>query len=209
MSDVQDKVVLITGAGNGLGQAFCRAFTAAGAKVAANDLTDINLFPLAEEARREGGEMKIFTNDISKKLALQQTISEVLEAWGRIDILVNHASVQPHHALLEMDEWDWRRTVDVILTGTFLMTQSVGRVMKELGGGAILNVGPAPGDAPRAAYVAAKAGVLAFTAAAAEELSPLNILVNAVIPASGDLAAAAKAGLELCTGGKSGEIREC
>jgi len=209
MSDVQDKVVLITGAGNGLGQAFCRAFTAAGANVAANDLTDINLFPLAEEARREGGEMKIFTNDISKKLALQQTISEVLEAWGRIDILVNHASVQPHHALLEMDEWDWRRTVDVILTGTFLMTQSVGRVMKELGGGAILNVGPAPGDAPRAAYLAAKAGVLAFTAAAAEELSPLNILVNAVIPASGDLAAAAKAGLELCTGGKSGEIREC
>ncbi|MDH5607322.1 MAG: SDR family NAD(P)-dependent oxidoreductase, partial [Anaerolineae bacterium] len=69
--------------------------------------------------------------------------------------------------------------------------------------------GPAPGDAPRAAYLAAKAGVLAFTAAAAEELSPLNILVNAVIPASGDLAAAAKAGLELCTGGKSGEIREC
>ena len=209
MSDVQDKVVLITGAGNGLGQAFCRAFTAAGANVAANDLTDINLFPLAEEARREGGEMKIFTNDISKKLALQQTISEVLEAWGRIDILVNHASVQPHHALLEMDEWDWRRTVDVILTGTFLMTQSVGRVMKELGGGAILNVGPAPGDTPRAAYLAAKAGVLAFTAAAAEELSPFNILVNAVIPASGDLAAAAKAGLELCSGGSSGEIRAC
>lgn len=208
MNESQDKVVLITGAGSGMGFEIARAFAQSGAKVAANDLTDINLLPLAAEIDQAGGVLKIFTNDISKKMALQTTITEVLETWERIDILVNHASVQPHNPLLDMDEWDWRRTVDVILTGTFLTTQSVGRVMRELGGGVILNVGPAPGDTPRAAYLAAKAGVVAFTRAAAEELAPDHIRVNAVCPGA-SIADAVSAGLDLCHGAETGKVIRC
>jgi len=92
--------------------------------------------------------------------AVQAMIDGVLDKWGRLDILVNNAGVEPHASLLTLDEWDWRRTIDVNLTGPFLCSQSAARVMKDTGGGVIVNIasiaGRAAGLRDRSAYVASK-----------------------------------------------------
>ncbi|MBI3159807.1 MAG: SDR family NAD(P)-dependent oxidoreductase [Chloroflexi bacterium] len=195
-----NKVALITGAGLGLGRALALALARAGAVVAANDLTPINLDPLVAEIAAGGGRARAYEHDVSKKLDLQSLVNAVLDDFAQIDILVNHASVQPRQPLLDMDEWDWRRVTDVILTGTFLTTQSVGRVMREQGGGVILNIGPQDGgdfSGRRAAYLAAKAGVLVFSRAAAEELRPYNIVVHALEHEAGTLDAAVAEAMRL------------
>ena len=213
MSDYRDKVVLITGAGCGFGAALAKAFAAQGAFVAINDLTPVNVDQVAAEINTSGGQAKVYLGDVAKKVALQTMLNELLEDKARIDVLVNHASVQPRTALLEIDEWDWRRTVDVNLNAVFLTMQSVGRIMRELGGGVILNMGAVraeSSDIPgRTAYLSSKAGVAALTRAAAVELAEFNVRVNCVTLES-DLT---KDGLEqilkLCdpaSGKQAGEI---
>jgi NAD(P)-dependent dehydrogenase (short-subunit alcohol dehydrogenase family) len=107
----------------------------------------------------------------------------VEDDFGGIDILVNHAAVEPHTSLLDMDEWDWHRTLDVNLTGAFMMTQSAGRVMR--GSGVILNIVAGTGrgvDATRdaGAYLSSMAGLAALSCQADRELSPHGIRVYAV-----------------------------
>ncbi|MEK6221355.1 MAG: SDR family NAD(P)-dependent oxidoreductase [Chloroflexota bacterium] len=215
MNNFEGKIVLITGAGNGLGRSLLTAFANQGAWVAANDLTNLNFSDELAEINSSGGHAQEFLSDVSKKLSVQTTIREVIQDWDRIDILVNHASVQPMHPFLNMDEWDWRRTIDVNLTGTFIMAQSVARVMRELGGGVILNVGPVKDEdkekayATRSAYLAAKAGVVAFTQAVAKELTEHNISMNAICPSKSNLGIAVEESLALCTGEQTGQIVNC
>lgn len=209
MSEFAGKVVLVTGAGLGFGRSLALAFAREGASVAINDLTPINLDTLVDEIAQAGGRAQAFTGDISKKLSLQAVLNRILDTWPRIDVLVNHAAVRPAMPLLEMDEWDWRRVLDVNLTGTFLAIQSVGRVMREQGGGAILNVGPYADDPGEnlAAYRASKAGVLALTQAAAEELAPYSVRVNAISPSKAAPEKSVEPALALCRGERSGEVR--
>jgi NAD(P)-dependent dehydrogenase (short-subunit alcohol dehydrogenase family) len=186
MSIFQDQVVLVTGAGRGIGRAIAEAFAARGARVAANDITPVNLDQTVQDLSATGGQVRSFVADIAKKITVQTMIGEILDIWGRIDILVNNAGVEPHAPLLDMDEWDWRRTLDVNLTGPFFTMQTVGRVMREQGGGAIVNIGSIAGRAhglvDRAAYVASKTGLLGLTREAAREFAAYNIQVNAVCP---------------------------
>jgi NAD(P)-dependent dehydrogenase (short-subunit alcohol dehydrogenase family) len=87
-----------------------------------------------------GGRAKAYVDDVAKKVAAQNIINQVEDDFGQIDILINHAAVEPHIPLLDMDEWDWHRVLDVNLTGAFLMTQSAGRVMRERASGVIINL---------------------------------------------------------------------
>lgn len=203
MSVFEGKVVLITGAGRGLGRTLALDFAAQGAVVAANDLTPVNVDEVIAEISAAGGRAKSYLSDVAKKVALQVVVTEVVADWGRIDVLINHASVHPRDALLDMDEWDWHRVLDVNLTGAFLMIQSVGRVMRELGGGVIVNIGPKrpledAASQPNAAYTASKAGLLELTRAAAAELAAHHIRVNAVCAGGDGLESAAGQVLDLC-----------
>ena len=186
MSAFEGKVVLITGAGRGIGRAIAQAFAAQGALVAANDISPVNLDETVTGIRAAGGQAKAYIADVAQKMAIQTMIEEVRDNWERIDILVNNAGVEPHAPLLELDEWDWRRTLEVNLSGPFFTMQSVGRVMRDQGGGDIVNIGSIAGRAhglkDRAAYVASKMGLIGLTREAARELAAYHIRVNVVCP---------------------------
>jgi len=195
MMDFNGKVVLITGAGKGSGRKLAIAFAQHGARVAANDISPMNVEEVVQQIQAQGGNARAYIEDVAKKVGAQSLVKGVEDDFGRIDILINHASVEPRFPLLEMDEWDWHRVLDVNLTGSFLMTQSVGRVMQEQGGGVILSlISPVPGvteaggdplnggdESPmRAAFCASMAGLEAFNQQAARELAPYGIRVHAV-----------------------------
>ena len=183
MTDFTDKVVLVTGAGKGTGRAVALAFAARRATLALNDVTPINLDETVRLAREAGAQVRDYVEDVAKKIPIQTLLNQVLDEFGRIDILIHCAEVEPVQALLEMDEWDWQRTLDVNLSGAFLMTQSVGRIMRQKGGGVIVLLGErARGPEKRAAYHASKAGLAALAALAAVELAEVGVRVYHVEP---------------------------
>ncbi len=182
MNHLKDKVVLITGAGRGNGRKLAEELARRGAIVALNDISPINVEEVEAGIRAEGGQAKSFIEDVAKKVGAQMLVKEVEDAFGRIDILINHAAVEPHTPLLDMDEWDWHRTLDVNLTGTFLMTQSVGRVMRAKGSGVIVCLGAGAGETSKeaGAYLTSKAAVSEFAHQADRELSRHGVQVHAV-----------------------------
>ena len=193
MNDLKDKVVLITGAGKGTGRLLAKAFAEHGAIVAANDISPINVEEIVDQINIQGGRGKAYIEDVAKKVGAQHLIKQVEDDLGPIDVLINHAAVEPHIPLLDMDEWDWHRVLDVNLTGAFLMIQSVGRVMRAQGSGVIINLMTGPDSEvhytraddrregrSEAAFVASMYGLEGLTLEAARELSPYGIRVYAV-----------------------------
>lgn len=182
MEQLAGKVVLITGAGKGSGRALARVLAERGAIVAANDISPINVEEVVEEIVAQGGCARAYIEDVAKKLGAQNLVKQVEDEFGRLDVLINHASVRPHDALLDMDEWDWHRTLDVNLTGGFLMTQSAGRVMRGQGSGVIVNLVTRNQESAgnEAAFVASMQGLAGFTSQSARELSPYGIRVHLV-----------------------------
>jgi NAD(P)-dependent dehydrogenase (short-subunit alcohol dehydrogenase family) len=197
MNDLKDKVVLITGAGKGSGRILAKALAKRGAIVAANDISPVNVEEVVDEINQQGGRARAYIEDVAKKLGAQNIIKQVEDDFGRIDILINHAAVEPHVPLLDMDEWDWHRVLDVNLTGAFLMTQSAGRVMRDQGSGTtplaslensmeasgvIINLitEADPKVQNEAAFVASMNGLVGFTRQAAQELGPHGIHVYAI-----------------------------
>ena len=210
MDEFSGKVVLVTGADVGMGREVALAFGARGAMVAANALTPVNLDETVSRVQAAGGEAEGYVADIASKLALQTMINEIIDQYGRLDILVQTASVEPKDALLDMDEWDWRRTLDVNLTGVFVMTQAVGRVMRsQRRGGAIVNVCSVLLEASqmnsRAAFYASQGGLQAFTLAAASEMAQYDIRVNAVCHGELNLETPAKSNPSIVRGLESAE----
>ena len=181
-----DQVVLITGAGRGIGKAIALAFAQAGARVAVNDINPDSCVKTADEISASGGQAVACHADVANKLAVQAMLIDLEDRWGRVDVLINNAGVEPHQPIVQLDEWDWNRTIDVNLKGAFICSQSVGRMMQKQVGGVIVNLasiaGRAAGLRDRSAYVASKTGLIGFTKECAREFAAYNIRVNAVCP---------------------------
>lgn len=183
MNDLKGKVVLITGAGKGAGRALAEALAEQGAFVAANDISPINVDEVVSMINARGGKADSYIEDVAKKVGVQALVKAVEDDFGGVDILINHAAVKPCASLLAMDEWDWHRTLDVNLTGAFLMMQSVGRMMRGKSKGKIINIVAGAGmseEKDAGAYLSSKAGLAALSHQADMELSPDGIRVYAI-----------------------------
>ncbi len=182
----KDQVVLVTGAGRGIGKALALAFAAEGARVAVNDVNPDSCEATALAIKTRGGEAVACHADVANKMAVQSMLIDLEDRWGRVDVLINNAGVEPHKPILQLDEWDWNRTIDVNLKGAFICSQSVGRMMQKQGGGVIVNIASIAGRAfglrDRSAYVASKTGLIGFTKECAREFAAYDIRVNAVCP---------------------------
>jgi 3-oxoacyl-[acyl-carrier protein] reductase len=186
--DLNGKNALVTGAGEGIGWAVAVALAVAGARVFANDLNPDRADKIADFITKNGGTALAWEADVANKLLVGPMIEAMRDAFERIDIVVNAAGVEKDSTLIALDEWDWRRVLDVNLNGTFFVSQLAGRVMADEGGGVIVNIASTAGHslprANRSGYVASKAGVIGFTKEAAREFAAYNVRINAVCPAN-------------------------
>lgn len=183
MPGLDNSIVLITGAGRGTGREIALKFAEQGATIAANDISPVNLDETIKLIHQNGGTARDYVIDIAKKMPVQRLINNVLDDWGKIDILINHANVKPKGTVLEMDEWDIQRTVGVNLVAPFLTMQSVGRVMKEQGGGLVLNIIDLSNILwnDKAIALASQMGVLIISRMAEIELSLYGIQVYTIL----------------------------
>jgi len=184
--DLSEKVALVTGAGRGIGRAIALAMAEAGAQVCVNDINPDTAYATTHDVLERGGQAFDYNADVSNKMQVGAMIEAIRDRWDRLDILVNNAGVEPKASVLTLDEWDWDRTLGVNLKGTFICTQLAGRVMRDQGGGIIVNIASIAGHKsplPSAsAYCASKAGVVGFTRECAREFAAYHIRVNAVCP---------------------------
>jgi NAD(P)-dependent dehydrogenase (short-subunit alcohol dehydrogenase family) len=147
--DLGGKVALVTGAGDGVGRAIALALGKAGAAVGVNDLNPDRADDVAETIMAAGGQALPWAADISNKYQVAAMIENLRDRFSHLHILVNAAGVQRPSTLIKLDEYDWRRILEVNLTGTFFCTQLAGRVMADEGGGIIVNLASAYGRGNR------------------------------------------------------------
>ncbi len=187
---LEGKVALVTGGGQGIGLAITKRFVRDGAAVA---IAQRSLEPLertAAEIVEGGGQALPVRVDVADPLQVDRMVEEVLARYGRIDVLVNNAALTGHsgvvyHDFLELPLSEWRQVIDVNLTGVFLCSQAVAKVMAAREGGRIINVSSVDGAVPErrcSHYAASKGGLESLTRAMALDLAPHNILVNAIAP---------------------------
>ncbi len=180
--NMQDKIVVVTGAAKGIGLAFAEGFSAAGAKVV---LADLDRASADIEAARIGNGAIALDLDVTSSASCEAMAKAAQAHFGRIDILINNAGVRYIAPFLEHDDAMWERTISTNLTGVFLTSRAVVPYMLSQGRGKIVNVASVTGIlalTKRVAYGAAKAGVIGLTHSMAYELSSRGIWVNAIAP---------------------------
>jgi 3-oxoacyl-[acyl-carrier protein] reductase len=187
---LKNKVVVITGAGRGIGRAIAMGLAKNGARLAITSRTEAELHRTEEELNEHGAEVLAVAGDVSNPLHVNRFINKVTDVYGRIDVLVNNAGVLGPIGPIEENRADmWRYAIEVNLFGVFLLCKYVIPHMKRQRSGKIINISGAgaPSPYPRfTAYSASKTGVLGLTQTLAEELKDFNIQVNAVAPGIAD-----------------------
>jgi len=192
MQSAQQKVALVTGAARGIGLATARKFLAEGWRVGLLDIEGELLVRAAAEIDRSD-ETLALTCDVTDAAAVGAAIAKVEQTFGRLDALVNNAGIAVFAPLMETSDADWSRVLEVNLTGPFITTKAAVPLMREAGGGAIVNItsiSAVRASTLRSAYGTSKAGLAHLAKQLAVELAQLNIRVNAVAPGPVDTAMA-------------------
>lgn len=182
--DLSGQCALVTGAGAGVARAVALALAAAGASVVVNDQNPDRVDEVVDEIIAAGGQAIGVQGDITNRFQVAALIERARDEYGRVHLFVNGAGVYRADPLMTLDEWDWRRQIEVNIIGAFFCVQLISRVMADEGGGVILNLSSTAGNPdtlPQGiGYVTGKAGMVAMTRQAARELAPAGIRVNAL-----------------------------
>ncbi len=185
---LEGQVAVITGAGRGIGRAIALAYAREGARLVLAARSEPELAETAAEASQAGAEAIAIRTDVTSQVGTERLARRAVERFGRIDVLVNNAGISgPIGPLQGNDIAEWVDTINVNLTGTFLVCRAVVPVMLEQGGGRIINLsgaGVANAWSNMSAYCASKAAVVRLTEVLAQELEDKGITVNALGPGS-------------------------
>lgn len=186
MTALSEQVAIVTGASRGIGRATAIALAATGVKVVVNYAQSSGAAEeVVQEIEKNGGKAIALKADVSKTEEVDSLIDQTLKTFGRIDILVNNAGITRDTLLLRMKLEDWQAVIDLNLTGVFLCTKAVSKVMLKQKSGRVINITSVAGlmgNPGQANYSAAKAGVIGFSKTVAKELAVRGITVNAVAP---------------------------
>lgn len=185
MFSLKEKVAVVTGASQGIGRDTAMALAEAGAKVAVAARNEEKLAALVNEIAAAGGEAFAVKIDVADAEQVKAGFKQVVERFGRLDILVNNAAVTRDGLAMRMKKEDWDAVLQTNLTGAHLCIQQVLPVMMKARAGRIINISSVvaqSGNAGQANYVAAKAGLIGLTKAIAIEIASRGITVNAVAP---------------------------
>lgn len=184
--EFEGRVAFVTGAASGIGRAASRLFAARGARVVLADLEREAGEAVAEEIRSTGAEAVFVETDVADDAAVARAVATATERFGRLDCAYNNAGLSgPPNFVADMPEDQWRRTIDVMLTGVFLCMKYEIPAILESGGGAIVNCASGAGligFPGQSAYVASKHGVIGLTRAAALEYGSQGIQINSICP---------------------------
>lgn len=183
---LRHQVAIVTGASRGIGRAIALQLADVGANVVINYASSSAVAQqVADEIVANGGSAIALQADVSKADQVDTLLNAVMEKWNRVDILVNNAGITRDTLLLRMKLEDWQAVIDLNLTGVFLCTRAISKVMLKQRAGRIINIASVAGqmgNPGQANYSAAKAGVIGFTKTVAKELASRGITVNAVAP---------------------------
>jgi NAD(P)-dependent dehydrogenase (short-subunit alcohol dehydrogenase family) len=184
--DLTGKVALVTGASRGIGESIARLLAAYGAEVIVSSRKIDGCEAVASSIREQGGKAHAFACHVGELAQIEATFAHIKAKFGRIDILVNNAAANPFFGhILDTDLAAYEKTVDVNVRGYFFMSIAAGKMMKEQGGGVILNTASVNGLSPgemQGIYSITKAAVISMTKAFAKECGGLNIRCNALLP---------------------------
>jgi len=185
MSQLQNQIAVVTGAGRGIGRAIALKFAAEGADVACVSRTQENSEKVASEIRALGRKAWAHAVDVADAGAVNAAAEKILTECGRVDILVNNAGVTRDNLLMRMSETDWDAVLDTNLKGAFLFTKAFSRALLKQRSGRIINVASViglTGNAGQCNYAASKAGLIGFTKSVAREMASRGITVNVLAP---------------------------